>query len=143
MKHTLSFGLVIGAAVLATGGWVESAQEKVTLETRVATLEAQVENLLAMSEAQTQEVQGMRVLVDQTVRYLKQQSAGATAMLGTLSQAEKLGFTKGINFPSRETLLAGWRSQLTALSKDLPGAVPEPEEGKAKDAGKRKRRGVR
>ena len=80
----------------------------------------------------------MRVLVDQTVRYLDTNAKEAKAMMSTLEKAETEGFTKGINYPARETLLAGWRKQLTGLGKNLPGA--KKDEGANKKTAKNARR---
>ena len=54
-------------------------------------------------------------------------SKSAQAMAQVLDEAEAQGFAAGINYQSRETLLAGWRKQL-ATFQDLGPKKPAPEE---------------
>jgi len=56
------------------------------------------------------------------LKYLDAQSKAARGMARTLDESEKAGFTYGMNPESRHVLLKGWRAQLSALQKDVPGA---------------------
>ena len=65
------------------------------------------------------------------LKYLDAQAKSAAAMEKVLDDAEKAGFTYGINPDSRHLLLRGWRDQLSAMQKDLPGAQSAPGPVKA------------
>ena len=54
--------------------------------------------------------------------------------MSVLEQSEGLGFTAGINFRSREVLLAGMRELLRGLQKNVPG---QPKPAKKGLAGRR------
>lgn len=47
---------------------------------------------------------------------------GAREMAETLDRSEAQGFTAGINYQSRETLLSGWRAYLARVEKVAPPA---------------------
>ncbi len=83
------------------------------LEKRVAELESLVGSLRRENEETTHQL-------EQTLTYLNAQADAARQLLGTLDRSEQLGFTKGINFESREVLLAGFRSYWGGAAKDLP-----------------------
>lgn len=72
------------------------------------------------------ELASTRALLDETVLYLNEQAKGARDLLAVYQSAEEAGFTAGINYQSREILLAGWRKQVAAQQKGLPGAAPAP-----------------
>jgi hypothetical protein len=71
--------------------------------------------------------------------YLQAQASAADAMRATLAASEEAGFTFGINPESRHILLDGWRRQLAATEKDVPGA-PAPQAGEGAAATGRSRR---
>lgn len=91
-------------------------------EARVAALEIE----LAALRKQNDET---RALLEETVGYLNEQASAAKSLLGTLDRSEEAGFTKGINFQSREILLAGFRAYWGAAEKGVPKlpASPKPE----------------
>jgi len=60
-------------------------------------------------------------LLDQTVKYLQDQAAGAKEMMSALDASEAAGFTAGINYHSREILLSAWRQVWGAAGKGVPG----------------------
>jgi len=92
------------------------------LQERVATLE---EALAAEKKANLE----TRSVLRQVQRYLEDQERAAKAMQETLKKAEEQGFAQGINFQSRETLLAGWRRALQAAQKGVP-RLPAGAKGK-------------
>jgi len=92
---------------------------------QAAGLEARVAKLEEELAAQKQKNEETRRLLEQTVAYLGGRAKGAQTLLGVLDQAEELGFTAGINFQSREALLAGWRAYWGETEKGLP-KLPEP-----------------
>lgn len=103
--------------LIASGAlWALGAQDPATsnLEQRVNALEAQLAE-------QRKRVDKQEELIHATVEYLDRQSRAAEDMLSTLDRSEAEGFTAGINYRSRELLLAGWRSHLREVKKDLPG----------------------
>lgn len=89
------------------------------LEARVKSLEHE----LADERGRNEEA---RELLVQTVAYLHAHAKAGEGVLGTLTESEKLGFTAGINFRSREVLLDGLRGYYASLEEDLP-AVPKQE----------------
>ncbi|MEW6072578.1 MAG: hypothetical protein AB1726_08305 [Planctomycetota bacterium] len=139
MKPLLSIAcvaLLAAAAGFPQGPGTEnpSAQEAATpdLAARVTSLEKE----LALTR---KELAAARALVDETVSYLGAQAEGARAMLAALDAAEEAGFTAGINFRSREILLAGLRSRWGAMATGLPKppkAEPPPAAGPAAPAGR-------
>lgn len=88
---------------------------------------AQVEALRAELDEVKRELEETRALVDDTVTYLQSHAKSSAQMVSVLSASEDAGFTFGINPESRELLLDGWRKQLDAAQKHVPG-------GKAKAA---------
>ena len=106
--------LLSAALVLAPLDAQRSAQDS-GLDTRVAALE----DALAREQKAHAET---RALLDETVAYLQDQAHSAQSMLGVLDQAEAAGFTAGINFHSREILLAGWREAYGTAQKEVPGS---------------------
>ena len=72
------------------------------LERRVEALEQQVVSLNRDAGERT-------ALLEDVLRYLSTQGKAAESMLFTFDESEEQGFTAGINFTSRETLLAGLR----------------------------------
>ncbi len=130
MKQQLT-GLALGAAlVLSLGAYAQKTQQNGTLEERVLKLEQELvatqEAFTALSQAAAAEA----AAVDNIHIYLNTQAQSAASMHKTLAKSEEQGFIAGINYPSRETLLAGWRDHLASLQRGVPGAKPVPVETK-------------
>jgi len=87
-----------------------------------ADLEAQVQALASEVATLRTDLEGSAARVDELVGYLKQNQKAAEELSSALAASEAAGFTFGINPKSREILLAGWRKQLSAMQKGLPGA---------------------
>lgn len=122
MKNQPLFLCILGAtALLSISGYAQKAQDSKTLEERVEQLEAQVEAMETAMEAVAANSEAEAGALDSITNYLQQQANASKAMSGALDQAESLGFVAGINFPSREALLKGWRAQLGAQQKSVPG----------------------
>jgi hypothetical protein len=81
-------------------------------------LEAQIAEL----EAQGNE---LRAALEEVQKYLLAQSASATRVLTSLQASEEAGFTKGINYEARESLLDAWRDYHGTLEQNVPGAKKE------------------
>jgi hypothetical protein len=113
--------LCAGVALVALRGEAGEVHGQDDLEARVEALE-QAAVKLGAANAELAEGFGLnRALIDETIAYLEAQSKSAQALTETLAESEALGYTAGINFESRELLLAGWRARLKAIQKDLPG----------------------
>jgi len=128
-RHIIPALALAGALVALVGldGRAQVAPGQDTLEERVQRLERDLAVARDELGAMSADLERATGLLDQTVRYLRDQSQGAAAMAGTLDASERAGFTKGINYASRELLLAGWRAQLAAQQKGVPGE-PAPDE---------------
>jgi hypothetical protein len=127
MKKLLPLASVLLALPLLTGlsALTASPQESQEgLEGRVAKLEEE----LAAAKKREQET---RALLEQTLVYLEQRARSAQALLTALDESEREGFTAGINFRSREILLAGFRAYWGETPKGLPKPAPAAPPGKA------------
>ena len=69
----------------------------------------------------------LQVLGEAAVTYLEAQSKESEAMLGVFDLVQEQGFTAGINYQSRETLLDGFRAFMRAKQNDVP-TLPKKEE---------------
>ena len=122
MKSSIAIGflclsfLLLGA--LAPRGDASAASNALELEERVAELEAQL-LVLRKEDAAAQ------ARLDQVSRYLEAQAQGGKALASQLDRVEELGFAKGINYESRQVLLAAFRGFTAGLQKGLP-AAPRP-----------------
>jgi hypothetical protein len=95
---------------------------------RIQALEAEVADL----RAKQVEAKGQ---LEKTLTYLQRQAKSADAMLATLDASESEGFVAGINYHSREILLAGLRSYLDEVKKDVPAtARPKKAEAEPQEA---------
>lgn len=126
MKQHLT-SLALGAAlVLSLGAAAQESRQASSLEERVQALEGQLEatreELRALADATAREAADL----DEVHDYLRAVARSSEQMTTTLDRSEQQGFVAGINFPSRETLLRGWRQHLAILRKGLP-ADPEPK----------------
>lgn len=137
-RHQSLCLLALGATFFSISGFAQQKQDKQTLEQRVEILEHELEETRGTLAALLESAEEGTAEIDAITKYLQDQAVAATAMANTLSASESQGFTKGINFGSRETLLAGWRSQLASAQKGVPGAKPAPaEEKKPRGSGRR------
>jgi len=128
----LSTLLVTAARATREARGMEPAPGAQDLEARVTALEGE----LAAARKDGEET---RALLDQTLAYLEAQAKSAQSMLGVLNESEQAGFTAGINFHSRELLLAGWRSYYNAQQEKLPKAKAKPKADAPAAPGARKK----
>ncbi len=126
MKQTVPFvalGLFLLTGFVFQRVDAHEQEDQSTLEKRVAALEAVVAE-------QKQINQDLHVRLEETIVYLDKMRASGQALLADLVQVEELGFTAGINYQSRELILAGFRGYLSAQQSGLPTVVPPPAEKK-------------
>jgi hypothetical protein len=122
MKKLLAGGAFLLLSTSLFGLWLapraraaSAVKAQQTIESRVAALELEL-------AAEKKKNEDTRTLVEQTVRYLESQGHSAKAVLTVLDESEREGFTPGINFRSREILLAGLRAYWTGAQQGLPKA---------------------
>ena len=116
MKKFLPFALglsLVCTLVFTSQGAVRGAGAQSDLEARVDELEEAL-------AAQTKVTKQVSTALDEVLEYLVAQAEAAKALAKVLDRSEELGFTAGINFESREVLLAGWHEALKAAQEDLP-----------------------
>ena len=117
----LGLGMVTGLV-----GWTGAVNQDddiiIDQETELADLRAEVEEL-------SEKIDNSERVMRETIAYLEALGKTASSMESTLSEAEKAGFTAGINPRSREVLLAGWRKQLGQLQKGVP-SLEKKDSGK-------------
>jgi uncharacterized coiled-coil protein SlyX len=130
MKQRSTAALSVGLLLLVMGGTVQSAQEKQTLEARVQQLEFQTSADAATIETLLLDVQTLQAQQAKVTSYLTAQAKEAGRLSKTLDTAEAQGFAQGINYPARESLLAGWRAQIATQLTNVPGAKEKPGETK-------------
>jgi hypothetical protein len=111
--------LVLGGAVVSSANRVQDPPQE-DLNGRVLRLEADLAKAEAALAQQAE-------LLAQTVEYLQGQSKAAKELLGALDEVEAAGFTAGINFRSRELLLASFRSYWGEELTGVPGVKTAPE----------------
>ncbi|MDZ4774439.1 MAG: hypothetical protein SGI72_15030 [Planctomycetota bacterium] len=135
-----TFVAVCALVVLVSGGMAFSQGQgqgpgQVDLEKRVAALELELGTWKQKSDSATADLEETKTLLAKTLSYLEAQSRSASSMAATLDEAERLGFTFGINPDSRMTLLRGWREQLTVAQQAVP-SVPAAKVDAPKPGGK-------
>ena len=108
----------------------KASPEQGELEKKVAALE---DELATLKEKSAQD----KALLEQVVASLEGQSQEATKMLASLDESEQLGFTAGINFRSREVLLAGMRGYWSEVQKGVPKAPAKKADAQAPPARER------
>jgi hypothetical protein len=54
--------------------------------------------------------------------YLAAQVEADKSLLGAVDRSVNQGFTAGINFLARETLVAAWKARAAAAAQNVPGA---------------------
>ena len=116
-KALLILPLALALTLFPLSEGPQAAAARPDLEKRVAELEESLAR-------EVDEHRQTRELLEATLGYLHGQAKGAKGMLSTLDRSESLGFTKGINFQSREVLLSGFRDYWSTLDDGLP-AVPK------------------
>ncbi len=125
-RHQPLLALGLAAALFTLTGSAQTSQAEQDLEQRVEALEKQLEQARAESDGLASALAENSEALDQLKRWAEGQAKAAASMARTLDSAEQQGFTVGINFKSRETLLAGWRSTLNqaqqGLGKERAGA---------------------
>ncbi len=99
----------------------EGTEER--LVERVEVLEGELATLKEEAAAQ-------KALTEEALRYLAGAKQRSEALLKVFDESEKAGFTAGINFTSREILLAGLRAYVRDEAANLP-ASKKVEEKKA------------
>jgi len=132
MKNTLPFCTALaltGALCLSTFALPEvRAQEQEKVETpapqadglasRVEALESELKQLRMANKSQ-------EALLKQAILYLENQATSAAALSAAMTRTESLGFTKGINYQSREVMLSALQAHCKALQKNVP-RLPKP-----------------
>jgi hypothetical protein len=103
-----------------------ATQRLEALEKEVATLEADLERVTKLTSGAEQ----TKKLVESVVAWAEAQAAAAERLERALADAEAKGFTKGINWESREALLAGMNDLAGTLQEDVP-RLPAPEPDKS------------
>lgn len=111
--------ILTGLTALVAGlglGTEATSTEQDALEKRVQALEtklAEGANAIARVEA--------------IEEYLAAQSAADAAVIKAVDEAVDQGFTSGINFKSRETLVAAWKARAEAAAANLPAPKKAPQ----------------
>ncbi len=117
MKKTSSLVLAVAFLVSGlTGPRVRAHQDqdkRTALEERMIELEQVVAEFAARNEA-------LNARLEQVIVYLDQRAKSGHTLLQEIGEAESLGFTAGINFNSREVLVAAWRTYYGDQQKGLP-----------------------
>ena len=117
MKKT--FSLVLAGAFLVSGLTVsrvrahQDQDPRIALEERMIELEQVVAEFAARNEA-------LNARLEQVIVYLDQRAKSGHTLLQEIGESESLGFTAGINFNSREVLIAAWRTYHGEQQKNLP-----------------------
>lgn len=105
---------------------------------RIEKLEADLATAKLRIEALSTEVSDVKTKMGTTAKYAESQAKAAAEMATVLDQAEREGFTYGINPDSRHTLLRGWRDLLATAQKEVPEVEAPPPPAPA--VGKRTRK---
>ena len=59
--------------------------------------------------------------VDEVEAYLAAQAEAEQALLGAVNRSVTEGFTAGINYEARQTLVEAWRARASAAGRGVPG----------------------
>ena len=92
--------LALAAGALTLSGWVQTPSESQDPDPS-ADLVQRIERIEAYLQTQAKSVRAIDVAIDQAVEE---------------------GFTAGINYRSRETLIQAWKAQNQATLKGVPGS---------------------
>ncbi len=103
----------VGAAPTQDAEGQDLAARVDALEKRIATLENTKDSASAR--------------LDDTIAYLAGQADASKGLEASIAEAERLGFTKGINYESREVLANGLRAYCAAQQKGLPDVASTPK----------------
>jgi len=114
----LLFSGAPASSAAPAGGAATAQEQQQDLAQRVAQLEKELAELRLQTEASNKRV-------EEAVVYLDKQAEGAKTILAKLTESESLGFTKGINYESREVLLAAFRSYWGDASQGAPKPAPK------------------
>jgi cobalamin biosynthesis protein CobT len=106
-------------AARAAAGQDPVAERLEKVEADLATAKLRIESL-------STELSDIKTKMGAAAKYADGQAKAAAEMMDILDQAEREGFTYGINPDSRHTLLRGWRDQLAAAQKDVPEVEAPP-----------------
>ena len=66
--------------------------------------------------------------IERIESYLQTQARSVRATDRAMDKAVEEGFTAGINYRSRETLVQAWKAQNQAALKDVPGSKPTKDQ---------------
>ena len=121
MKASILGGLLVVCVVMTAPA---PSQEEGGVD-ELAALREQLAAQEVELAAQRDAIEALVLLSDQTVGYLAAQAQASRELDRAFAQAESQGFTAGINYQSRETLLGGLRAYTSSQRSQLPGAPPE------------------
>lgn len=132
MKRTVGLSvaclaLCAAAFSLATTPPAQSDLQKEVERLRVEVAELKRKVGTAEPERLRKELEDAKRLADETSAYLSAQADAAASLIEALRDAEKKGFTFGINPDSRVVLLQGFQTFCEGLQKNVPGRKPEAE----------------
>jgi hypothetical protein len=88
---------------------------------------ARLKALEAEVAALRNDVRANKQLLEEATRYLAGAKARSQGLLQTFDEAQQAGFTAGINYTSREILLAGFRAYASDEAAGLPGVQKTAE----------------
>lgn len=125
MKKFLPLGLAALLSVLL----LASAQRPARARMPQGDLEGRVAELEEALAAEVKAGESTRKTLEEIRSYLESQALSAKKLSATLDQADDLGFTKGINFESRQVLLRGWHSALDAAQEGVPKSPRKTRKG--------------
>ncbi|MCE9593958.1 MAG: hypothetical protein K8S98_07190 [Planctomycetes bacterium] len=137
MKRTLGLSVACLALVAAAFSLAPTRPQQNDLQKEFDRLRIEVAELKRKSaggdvESLRAELKDANQKLTETVGYLAAQADAAAALLDAVKDAEKKGFTFGINPDSRVVLLQGFQSFCEGLQKNVPGRKVEVEVAPAK-----------
>lgn len=137
MKRTLGLSVACLALVAAAFSLAPTRPQQNDLQKEFDRLRIEVAELKRKSaggdvEALRAELKDANQKLTETVGYLAAQADAAAALLDAVKDAEKKGFTFGINPDSRVVLLQGFQSFCEGLQKNVPGRKVAVEVAPAK-----------
>jgi hypothetical protein len=119
--------VVVVLLALASGlAFSQSPAPQDPAETRIDKLEQDLAAAKLRMEAMSTEFAETKTLMAAAAKYADAQAKAASSMAAVLDEAERAGFTYGINADSRHILLRGWRDQLAVAQKDVPTIETPP-----------------
>jgi hypothetical protein len=126
MNRTLGLSVACLALAAAVFSLAPAAPVRSDLQKDVERLQAEVAELKRANNAVDvlalkRELNAATQKLADTQGYLAAQADAAAALVTALADAEKKGFTFGINPESRVALLQGFRAYCEELQKDVPG----------------------